>query len=140
MRNARNVLMAYIDSFALHDIAGPIEARLRVFVASRTWAAQEVIVVNEQHPPFSEDQPDDLPPWSLGLNLTLSEKDEKREDWREDVRATVKFLAGLHDEFGEDFALALHDRASGFNEDVAFVTSSRPDVADILSAIDTHRA
>ena len=140
MKNARNVLLAYVEGFDLHDIAERIEGRFRDFANGRTWKAQEIAVINERHPPCPDDGPDDLPPWSLGLNFTLPDKNERRDDWHDDVRATVEFLVQLHVDFGRDFMIAVHDRVRGFNEDVASIRSTTPDMESIYSMIDAHRA
>jgi hypothetical protein len=139
MKKARNVLLAYVDGFDVQEIAPALEVRFREFAAGRKWCAQEIAVINELHPPYPEDEPDDLPPWNLGLNFTLPDKRESRDDWREDVRATVEFLVQLRSEFGRKFVVAVHDRERGVNEDVASVRSSRPDFQVIYSMIDAHR-
>lgn len=139
MKKPRNILLVYVDGANLHDVAAGLEARFQEFAAKRVWSAQEVAVINQQRPPDPGDGPDDLPPWELGLNFTLPDKNEKTGGWIDDVRATVAFLVQMHSEFNRDFVLAVHDRVRGFNEDVSFVDSTTPDLATICRMIDVHR-
>jgi hypothetical protein len=76
----------------------------------------------------------------LGLNFTLPDKKERDDRWISDVHATVDFLSVLNGEFGRDFVLAVHDRVRGYNEDVAYVESSPPDLQEIIFMIDAHRS
>ena len=73
------------------------------------------------------------------MNFTLPDKREKDDRWIEEVRATADFLALLHVEFGRNFAIAIHDRERGFNEDVAFVGRRTPEFATIIRMIEAHR-
>jgi hypothetical protein len=140
MTSPRNVMLAYVDGSDLDGIADQLEARFRDFVSRRAWKAAEVSVVNMRQPRNPEDSPEDLPQWDLGLSLTLPNRGEKDEGWRDDVHATVDLLSVLNEEFGRDFVIAVHDRVRGFNEDVAYVASEPPDLEKIFFMIDAHRA
>jgi len=140
MTAARNVLLAYVQGADLDEIADQLQLRFDQFVSSRAWKSAEVSVVNMRQPRSPEDLPEDLPGWDLGVNFTLPDKDEKDESWKDDVHAVVDFLSLLNEEFGCDFVIAVHDRAKGFNEDVAHVASGPPDIEKIYFMIDAHRA
>ena len=139
-REPRNVVLVYVDGCDLHDVAEPLEKSFREFVDSREWKAQQVTFVNNRQTRNPQDAPEDLPGWDLGLNFTIPTRNERDETWFEDLQATVDFVSALNAEFDRDFVIAVHDRSRGYNEDVAFIESTPPDLAEIKYLIDCHRA
>lgn len=128
----RYILYASVDGSNLRDVADVIDRRLRQFVETTPWVIERPLVVNERGEVDPSLDPDDLPTWTLGLNLNLPHPASAPPNWFDDIDRIVRVLAELHVETGKDFVIGVGDRTRPwFSDDLMFVDSATPDVKDL---------
>ena len=124
MSTPRHTLYAYVDGSDLHEVAAQLEQRFTEFVSQRQWVCGEAWVVNQQRTDDPSLGPGDLSDWDIGLNLQLPDVGHEPPDWFSDIEAVALFLASLNSTMSRDFVVGVHDRETGFAEDLFFINSS----------------
>ena len=123
---ARHTLYAYVEGADLQGVAVALQAALDRFVQGRRWTCAPARVVNQRHEPDPSAKAGDLPPWDLGLNLTLPDPGNEPAGWFADVEAVALFLADMTTTTGRQFVIGIDDAERGFNEDLFSIAT--PDV------------
>ena len=128
-------LFAYVDGSDLEELAENLEQYFDDFVASRRWVCDGVRVVNQRHPRDESMKPDDLADWDLGLNMDLPDPPQEPRGWFGDVEAIANFLADLHTKTGRDFVIGIWDSLREYSEDLFYIDSDKPDLAELRAII-----
>lgn len=131
---SKHTLFAYVDGADLHDIADSVERRLDAFARGRDWRVAVPFVVNQRG---TDDglRAGDLPPWHLGLNLSLPDVGDEPEGWFLDVERIARFMRRLHAHFERDFVIGIADNGTGVAEDLFTIESDLPDLARLRQVI-----
>ncbi len=132
---ARHTLFAYADGNDLEEVARDLHRAFIDFVGGRKWICPNAWAVNQRHEGDPSVGPGDLPDWELGLNIELPDPGQEPKGWYSDVEATVIFLARLHRSTGRSFAIGISDSRQGISEDLFYVDSHEPDLAELRAII-----
>lgn len=125
---SRCVLYAYVDGNDLHEVESFLVERLSTFIESREWICTGAKVVNQHGDPNDPSlNPEDLPDWDIGLNITLPDPGKETPGWFADIEDAALFLGQLHRDTGRDFVIGIGDTTTGVADDLFFVNSSNPD-------------
>ena len=129
------ILYAYVEGSDLVDLADEINARFLEFTKSRKWAFGDIWHVNKRQLIDRTHGPEDLPDWDLGLNLRLPSPGSEPVGWFSDVVAIVQFLGVLHHDIRRGFVIGICDEDTKVSDDLFFVGSSEPDLAELRNVI-----
>lgn len=131
---SKHTLFAYVDGADLHGIADSVERRLAAFARESDWRVAAPFVVNQRG--TDDGLPaGDLPPWHLGLNLSLPDVGHEPEGWFLDVERIARFMGRLHAHFERDFVIGIADNGTGIEEDLFTIASDLPDLARLRQVI-----
>src|SRR5262249_7830537 len=131
-----DTLYAYVDGADIEEIAADLETRFTAFIDSRRWWFGDAAwVVNRRYGRETCTRPEDLPLWDLGLNFSSPPPSPDLPCWFRDVEAIAGFLGALHRECGRDFVIGIANAKTGVSEDLFYVTTDLPDMAELRAII-----
>jgi hypothetical protein len=128
----KNTIYLYVDGCDLRDSEAELVAAFAGL--ARAWKNPSLLVINDKQTSDSTAHPEDLPEWSLGLNVNADTVTEH------DLESMLRFGKDLAGRTGHDFVFGLADQQQYISDDLCFISADAGDAERLmmLTALAKH--
>jgi hypothetical protein len=113
VHNLMHQLYVYVDGSDLLNLEKLLVSEFQNFIAR--WAITNVKLINNRNERTPDLEPEDLPDWNLGLNISAEKIDKEK------IEELFQFLVMLAQKTDREFAIGYWDEKRKISEDWCFV-------------------
>lgn len=120
----KDIVYLYVDGSDLYESEASLTDAFAMLASE--WKGPPLLFVNDKQPPNPEDLPEDLPEWTLGLNINANTLIEN------DIDSLLRFAKVLAEQTGCDFVFGLADQQMHVSEDMCFIDAGAGEMERLI--------